>query len=73
VIVPIGCSDPLYFIKEQAAELSATFFNGNRKDLLEALDEMPLHVAYAVLATIMGRPDNYEERKSLKRFLQEIA
>ena len=70
--VPIGCADRLRFIETHARELSKTFLNGNRKDLLEELENMPPRVAFAVLATIM-RWGSYEIRPSLMRFLQEMA
>jgi hypothetical protein len=72
--VPIGCADRLDFIERWAAELSDTFINGNRKDLLHTLEAVPPRVAFAVLATILdnavGKP---KMSASLARFLQEMA
>lgn len=67
--VPIGCRDRHDFIKRRADELSATYQNGNKKDLLAGLEELPPRVAFAVLAVIMSKGTV----PSVARFLQEMA
>lgn len=53
--IPIECAARLDFIIQRAADLETTFDNGNRRDLVEGLLDLPPKVAFAVLATICER------------------
>ena len=55
------------FINETADELRETFAFGNRKDTLARLEELPVRVAFAVLATII------DANGSVARWLRESA
>ena len=72
VILPIGCADRYAKIMEIGQELAETFFNGNRMDFLEGLDELPPRVAYAVLAQIQGHALR-DGAVSIATFLTEVA
>lgn len=70
---PKGCQERNAAIYYRAVELAATFINGNRKDLLSALEEIEeAKVAFAVLATLMDSMSN-QERSAVARFLREMA
>lgn len=81
--LPKGCSQRFAFLGKKAMELSETFENGNRTVFLKALDDLPRHVAYAILAKIMVGEHNLESHATeevevsaldrLADFLFEVA
>ncbi len=69
---PQGCRARYEFILTRARELADSYINGNRSDVLAALQELPPRVSLAVLATISFELSTLEFQ-SLKRYLQEMA
>lgn len=57
-----------------AQELVETFINGNRKDVIEALDELPQEQALAVCAYVvqyLDNPDDHYNRDVFCRMLSD--
>lgn len=70
--LPIECKARYDAIHTLARELSTTFINGSRKDMLEGLVELEPKVALAVLAHITATCSK-DTRDSISRFLTEMA
>lgn len=70
--LPIGCSTRYHEIIRRAGELSETFVNGNRKHMVETLEQMEPRSAFAVLSTMMVHTKE-SFREDLNRFLKEVG
>ena len=70
--LPIGCAARYNEIQRLANELRETFINGNRKYMVETLEQMGTRPALAVLSTILVFAPKHVQR-DLERFLVEVA
>jgi len=72
--IPRGCRARSAFIMDKAQELKETFINGNKSDVLKALESMPKTVAFAVLATIMDLSDGKDwKNPAIGNYFREVA
>lgn len=65
--IPIECRARMKFIHQRAFDLQTTFINGNKRDLLAALEDLPPRMAFAVLATVCQGDGN------VASYLREMA
>lgn len=71
-----NCDMSKYTIEELAEELAESWVNGNRKDVIEAIERMPKKKAFAVLAQVYhclgssGTPFEDSERMTMRKMLK---
>ena len=70
--LPIECRARFEAIGTRAQELHETFLNGNKGDVVQALEEMEPRAAFAVLAEMM-LDYGHSTRRDLHRYLKEVA